>query len=98
MLGELVLFIADLVDKPAGAQAGFWFAALAAEVLGLLLVHGAVRGEKRLRTLFPAVAGLGLVCCCLSWVPLVGTVCAVAENLAALCFLAAAYRPLVKGM
>lgn len=97
MLGSLVLFLADLVDKPAGAQAGFWCAALAAEALGLLLIHGAVRREKRLRTLFPAVAGLRLVCCCLSWMPLVGTVCAVAGNLVSVCFLAAAYGLLVKG-
>lgn len=96
-LATVVLFAADLVDKPAMAQVGFWCAAFAAEAVMLLLMHHVVRDEKRLRELFPVLAGMRIICYALSWIPLVGTVCTVANAVVSVCFLAAAYQPMTKG-
>ncbi|MBQ8237412.1 MAG: hypothetical protein IJZ39_04630 [Oscillospiraceae bacterium] len=91
MLVSLVLFIADLVAKSAGAAVGFWCLEFAAGIGMLFLVHRIVRGKKGPRELFPVLCCIRVLAMLLGWVPLVGTVCAVAGTVVAVCFLAAAY-------
>ena len=94
LLVSAVLFVADLVDKSTVAQVGFWCVELLAEIGMLLLVRRIIgRGAKEL---FPVLACIRVLAMLLGWVPLVGTVCGVADAVVAVCFLAAAYRPLVK--
>lgn len=97
MLTGAVLFIADLVDKTTLAQVWFQGAAFLAEIGMLALLFHIVRGKKRLRELFPVVACIRVLCCLISWIPLVGTVCSVANAVVAVCFLIAARGPLSKG-
>ena len=95
MLVSLVLFVADLVVKDAGIQVVFWGVELAAEIVMLLLVRRIIGNRKGIKELFPVLACMRALSMLLGWVPLVGTVCAVANMVVAVCFLAA-YRPVVK--
>ena len=90
-LASAVLFTADLVDKTPMAQVWFQGGGLLAEVGILVLLHHMIRGKKGLRELFGVVACIRVLRCLLSWVPLLGTVCGVADTVVAVCFLAAAY-------
>ena len=84
-----ILFIADLIDKTAMAQVwcqGGW---LLAEIGMLALVLHIVRGEKGPRMLFPVLCCIRVLVCLIGWIPLLGTVCMVADTVVALCFLAA---------
>lgn len=97
LLVSVVLFIADLVAKSAGAQVGFWCVEVLAEIGMLLLVRRAAGGHRGTKELFPVLCCIRMLAILLGWVPLVGTVCAAAGAVMAVCFLAAAYGPLVKG-
>ena len=71
-------------------------AELAAEVLMLLLLFHVIRGSCRLYQLFPVLACIGILRLMVSWIPVVGTICAIANGVMSLCYLAAAYHPLTK--
>lgn len=94
LLGSIVLFGADLVDKSTAAQLGFGAAAFGAEIAMLALLWHLVRKTDRLRMLFPVVACIRVLSAGLGWIPLVGTVCVAAGAVVSVCFLIAAYRPL----
>ena len=91
-----VLFTADLIDKAAMARVWCQAGWLLAETGMLVLLRRVIRDEKRLRELFPVVACIRVLRCILDWVPLLGTVFAVADIVVALCFLAAAWKPLTR--
>ena len=93
MLVSVVLFGADLVDKGTMAQLGFGVAKLVAEVLMLVLLFHLIRGSDRLHMLFPVLACIRILCLMVSWLPLVGTVCVIANLVMAVCYLAVAYKP-----
>lgn len=97
MLGSIVLFVADLVDKDTLTQIWFRGAGLIVEVAMLVLLFHIVRGEKRLRELFPVAACIRVLHSVISWIPLVGMVCSFANAVVAVCFLAAAYGAMRKG-
>ena len=94
MLGSVVLYAADLVNKGTGASMVCWCLELLVGIGMLVLIRRIVRGHKGPRELFWVLACLWLLALLLGWVPLVGTVCAIAYIVVVGCFLAAAYKPL----
>ena len=94
MLVSLVLFGADLVDKATVAQ--FWFGVVefAAEVGMLMLLFRVIRGSERLYVLFPVLACIRILAVMVSWFPLIGTICVIANAIMSVCYLAVAYKPL----
>ena len=94
LLVSVVLFGADLVDKETAAQFGFGVAALAAEILMLVLLFHVIRGSERLYMLFPVLACIRILAIMVSWLPLVGSICAAANAVISACYLSAAYKPL----
>ena len=97
MLGGIVLYAADLLDKSTAAQMGFGIGAFAAEIAMLVLLWHLVRKTERLRMLFPVMACIRVLCAVVGWIPLVGTVCIIANWVLSLCFLIAAYKPMKEG-
>lgn len=95
-LMSLALYIADLIDKSLLAQIGFYGVGFAAEIAMLALLFRVIRHTDRLRELFPVLACIRVLCGLLSWIPLVGSVCAAAGAVVSVCFLIMAYRPLTK--
>ena len=87
MLVSIVLFGADLVDKSAGAAFGFGLAALAAEIVMLMLLYRVICRRARLRMLFPMLACIRLLCLMVAWLPLVGDVCNVVNIAVSACYL-----------
>ena len=96
LLVSVVLYAADLFEKGTGAQVGFAALAFMAQIWTLVLLYHIVGRSDRLRMLFPVLVCIQTRSSLLSWLPLVGTVCTVADTVMAVCFLAAAYKPLVK--
>ena len=94
MLAGMVLYAADLVDKGTGLSMVFWCLELLVGIGMLILIHRIVRSHKGPRELFWVLACLWILALLLSWVPLVGMVCAIAYIVVAGCFLASAFRPL----
>ena len=94
MLVSLVLFGADLVDKAPAAQ--FWFGVVefAAEVGMLMLLFRVIRGSERLYVLFPVLACIRILAVMVSWFPLIGTICVIANAIMSVCYLAVAYKHL----
>ena len=94
MLVSLVLFGADLVDKATAAQ--FWFGVVefVAEVGMLMLLFRVIRGSERLYVLFPVLACIRILSVMVSWFPLIGTICIIANAIMSICYLAVAYKPL----
>ena len=94
MLVSLVLFGADLVDKAASIQ--FWFGVVefTAEVGMLMLLFRVIRGSERLHVLFPVLACIRILAVMVGWFPLIGTICAIANAIISVCYLAVAYKPL----
>ena len=94
MLVSLMLFGADLVDKATAAQ--FWFGVVefAAEVGMLMLLFRVIRGSERLYVLFPVLACIRILAVMVSWFPLIGTICVIANAIMSVCYLAVAYKPL----
>ena len=94
MLVSLVLFGADLVDEAAAAQ--FWFGVVefVAEVGMLMLLFRVIRGSERLYVLFPVLACIRILAVMVSWFPLIGTICIIANAIMSVCYLAVAYKPL----
>ena len=95
MLVSIVLFVADLTGPGTGMRFVFWCVEFLAGIGALMMIHRVVRGHKGPRELLPVYACIRVLVMLLGWVPLVGTVCAVANMVVAVCFLAA-YRPVVK--
>ena len=82
-----VLFVSDLIAKDAMARLwcqGGW---LLAEIGMLALVYHLIRNRRLLRTLFPVVCCVRVLRCLVGWIPLLGTVCGVADIVMAVCFL-----------
>ena len=96
LLASGVLLGADLFEKGAAAELAFAGLGLAAEVGMLALLWHTVRGTDRLRALFPVLACVRVLSGLLGWVPLVGSVCAIAAGAVSLGFLAAAWKPMTK--
>ena len=94
MLASMVLYVADLVDKSTGVALVFWCLELLVGIGMLVLVHRIVGGRKGPRELFWVLACLWVLALLLGWVPLVGTVCAIAYIVVTGCFLIAVYKPL----
>ena len=94
MLVSLVLFGADLVDKATAAQ--FWFGVVefVAEVGMLMLLFRVIRGSERLYVLFPVLACIRILAVMVSWFPLIGTICVIANAIMSVSYLAVAYKPL----
>ena len=95
-LASVVLFVGDLMNLTARVAIGFGLAAIVAEVLMLVLLFHVIGKNSRLRQLFPVLACIRLLCLMVSWIPLIGGICATANGVMALCYLAAAYQPLTK--
>lgn len=101
---SVILYTGDLMDPDTMTKVWLWalgFGGLAAE---LVILRQAVRGigqmekdhgldlhSERLRAMWLALAVLGPVCHLLNWIPLVGTVCAVAQTVTGACFLVAMF-------
>ena len=94
MLGSVVLYVADLVSKGTGASMVFWCLELLVGIGMLVLIRRIIRCHKGPRELHWVLVCIWLLAWLLSWVPLVGTVCAIAYIVVVGCFLAAAYKPL----
>ena len=87
-----ILFVSDLVDKAAMAQVwcqGLW---LIAETGILVLTAHVIRDHKTPKPLLSVAACIRVLRCLLGWVPLLGTVCGVADTVVGLCFLTAAWK------
>lgn len=93
-LVSLVLFVGNLMDLDTPVAVGFGVVELVVEVLMLVLLFHVIRGSNRLYQLFPVLACIGILCLMVRWIPLIGTICALANGVMSLCYLAAAYRPL----
>lgn len=91
MLVSLAVYAAGFLDP---GSLVFWCVELAAEI-GLLFLLRRIPG-KGTKELFPVLCCIRILAMLLGWLPLVGTVCAVANAVVAVCFLAAAYQTLVK--
>ena len=92
MLACGVLFVSDLIDKSAVARLwcqGGW---LLAELGMLALAGHLIRDRRQLRLLFPVVCCIRVLRCVVGWIPLLGTVCAVADVVMAGCFLILSLR------
>ena len=89
MLVSAVLFVADLVDKSAGAALGFGLAALAEESVMLALLYRVICRRARLRMLFPVLACIRLLYLMVAWLPLVGDVCGAVSLVVSACYLLA---------
>ena len=87
MLVSAVLFVADLVDKSAGAALGFGLAALAEESVMLALLYRVICRRARLRMLFPVLACIRLLYLMVAWLPLVGDVCGAVSLVVSACYL-----------
>ena len=91
LLVSVVLFAADLVAKGTMGTLIFGGVALAADLVMLLMLRHVTVKDARLWMLLPVLACVHILAVLLSWVPVVGTVCRIADLLVSLCFLAAAY-------
>lgn len=94
MLVSIVLFVADLMDPGAVTRLVFWCVEFLAGIGALVLLHRIVRSHKGPRELFPVFACIRVLAMLLGWIPLVGTVCAIAYIVVVGCFLIAVYKPL----
>ena len=88
LLVSLVVYAADLLSPDAGIRVVFWCVELVAEIAMLFLVRRIVGGQKGVKELFPVLACLRVLTLLLGWIPLVGTVCVIANAVVAVCFLA----------
>lgn len=96
-LVSIVLYVVQLLNPDTGVQVTLWCVDLAAEIGLLLLLYRIAGKQKGMKELFPVLCCIRVLAMLLGWLPLVGTVCAVANAVVAVCFLAAAYQRLVKG-
>lgn len=94
-LVSIVLYAADLFEKSTGAQVGLAVFAIVVQLWTLVMLYHIVGKSERLRMLFPVLVCIQTLSSLLSWLPLVGTVCTVADTVMAVCFLAAAYKPMI---
>lgn len=96
VLCSLIIYIADLIEKPTMSEVLLWLFGLGVEILFFLLLNRILRALNRRNPMefFPVLVLVGLVCYLLSWVPLVGAFCTVAGAVVSLCFLAVLGRSL----
>ena len=102
MLLSIVLWIAALTDPQTKTAIAIWGGTLAAETVGLVLLHGTAReicglerkkqwdlhGE-RIRSMVPVVMTMQIICKLLDWIPVVGRIALLAGAVTSCCFLAA---------
>lgn len=100
-----VLYVMDLLEM--SAQMGFllWFLGLAALVVSLLLQYWIICGVRqmearqfwdlqgdRLKSLWLVLTVMKGICYVCSWVPVVGTIAAMADVIIGICYLTAFYQ------
>lgn len=99
-----VLYLADLTDPDTMTRVWLWAGELAGLAVMLILVRAVLKGLEqtgrgRMETvtnIWPILVVLLPMCHLLSWVPVVGNICAWAGMLASGLFLAAFYRAIKK--
>ena len=98
-----VLFGADLLNPGTHEKVWLWAAEMAGLAVGLGLVRSVILGledsgkdVQPVRGMFPVLTVLQLLCCLVSWIPLVGKVCGLVSLATGALFLTIVYKEMWK--